>query len=191
MRQQRDRYETVLLLATQQQGKLTLYRRFQSIGPVVKMLTPPSSSPIPWTRHISSADASVVVVEALVLIFIRLRLHCRCRSLRPVVDPPTPLPLSLIPQTRCIFLVLCRRLRFCSWVLGPVFLFRRHHICLQYPGTVNTLPPLPLETFTQARRLFFLLCRRLSCCCWVIGIILLCQRLRCCRQFLRTVIATL
>ena len=58
----------MLLLATKKQGKSTLRRRFQSIGPVVELLPPPLLSPIPWARHLYSADASVVVIEVFVLI---------------------------------------------------------------------------------------------------------------------------
>ena len=110
-RQQQDREDTVLLLATQYQGKSTLCSRFQSIGPDVEPLLPPSLSPIPCTCRLSSANASFVVVELFGIIFFFRRLRCRHISLGTVVKPPPPLLSSLIPRTRRLFLVLCRRLR--------------------------------------------------------------------------------
>ena len=50
--------------------KSTLRRCCQSICPVVEPLLPPSLSPIPWTRLLSSANASVVIVEVFVIIFL-------------------------------------------------------------------------------------------------------------------------
>ena len=89
-RQQQDRDETVLMLATKYQGKSTLRCCFQSIRPVAKPLPPPSLSLIPCTRCLPSVYASVVAVEVFVSIFLRQRLHCRCRLFGPVVDPLLP-----------------------------------------------------------------------------------------------------
>ena len=97
-RQRIDRDEKVLLLETRQKGKSTLRCCGQSIGPVVNPLPPPSLSPIPWTRRLSSSNAYVVIVLVFVLIFLRRRL-CRChRLLGPFVKPPLPPSLSLIPH---------------------------------------------------------------------------------------------
>ena len=72
----------------------------------------------------------------------------------------------------------------------PVFLCQQHRRC-KLPGTVNIPPPPPSERFSQARRLFCFLHRRLRHHGRVLGIIFLCRRLRRCCQFLRPVIATL
>ena len=151
------------------------------------------SSPIPWTRHLSSAYASVFIVVVFVRIFLRLRLHLRrCHRFGgPVIEPLPPLPLSLIPRTRCLFLVLRRRLRRRHWVLGTVCLRQRHRRCRQFPGPINTSLPLPSETFSWERRLFCFLCRHLRRHRWVLGLIFLWQRLRRCCQFLSPVIATM
>ena len=147
----------MLLLATRQQVKPTLRCCFQSTGPVVDLLPPPSLYSIPWTRRLSSADASVVFVVVFVLIFLRRCLRHRLRFPRPVVYPPPPPLLSLILRTCRIFLVLFRHLRRRRCVCEPVLLFHRRRHCSQYPGPVNAPAPPPLETFTQTRCIFFFL----------------------------------
>ena len=143
-------------------------------------------------RLISSYDASVVVFEVFVPIFLYRRLRRRRRFLGPVVNPPPPPPLSSspIPQTRRIFLVLRRRLRRRCWVLGTVFLRRHHHCRRQFPGPVNKLPPPPLETLNQARCLFCFLCQQLRCRLRFLRIIFLYRRLPHFCHFLRPFIAT-
>ena len=121
-RQRLDKDETVLLLATRKQGKSTLRCCCQSTRPIVNPLPPPSSSLIPWTRHLSFTDTSIVVALVFVLIYLLRRLRRRHRFLGTVVKPPPPLLLSPIPRTRRVFLVLfqhhcCRR-----GVRGPVLL---------------------------------------------------------------------
>ena len=113
MRQRQDRDETVLLLASQQQGQPTLRCRCQSTGPVVKLLSPPSLYMICQTCHLSSTDASIVVDAVFVIIFLHLRLCHHRRSLGPVVDPSLPPLLFLIPRTRRLLFILCQRLCCC------------------------------------------------------------------------------
>ena len=178
----------MLLLATWYQRKPTLRRRYQFIRPIVKPPTPPLSSPITWSRRLSSANASVVILEVFVLIFLHWRLRRHCRFLGSVVDPPLPPSLSPIPRTRCLFFVLRWRLHCCCWVLGTGSLRWRHRRC-QFPGTVNTLPPPTSETFTQAHSLLYFLHLCLYCFHRVLVIIFIYRRLCCCCQLLRPVIA--
>ena len=84
-RQQLDRDQTVLLLATWKQVKYALCCCCQFTRPVVYQLPHPPPSSIPWTRRLSSADASVVVVVVFVIVFLFRRLR-RCRRfLGPIV----------------------------------------------------------------------------------------------------------
>ena len=124
----------------------TRYRRdsVSVSNAIASKIDTPLSFPIDRSRRLSSASASVVVVEVFVLIFLRQRLRRHCRFLGPVVDPAPPQSLSLIPRTCCLFIVLHRRLRCCRWVLQPVFPCRSHNCRCQLHGTVNTLPPPPL-----------------------------------------------
>ena len=126
---------------------------------------------------------------SIVLVFLCRRLRCCCGFLRPVIFPPSPPLLSLIPRTHRIFCVRCQRLSCRRGLLKPVFLRHRHRCHGQFPGPVNTLPPLSPEMFTQARCLFcflwWCLCRRRF-----LRFVFLCRCLCPCRQFLRPVIAT-
>ena len=131
--------------------------------PIVDLLPPPSSSLISWTRHLFSADASVVIFVVCVLIFLLRRLCCCFRFLGPVAYPPPPLLLSPIPRTRRIFLVLFRRLRRHRWVCGPVLLCQHLRRCCQYPDPINTPAPPRLETFTQTCCISCFLNWRLRC----------------------------
>ena len=173
MRHQLDRYETMLLLATRKQGKPTLHCCWQFTRPVINTLPPLSSYRIPWTRRLSSAGASVVIVVVFVIIFIRRRLRCSRRFLRPVVYLLLHQLLSLIPLTRCIFLVLCRSRRHHHWVRSPVLICQRRCHCCQYPDSVKTQEPPPLETFTRTCCIFSFLNWRLSCNCQDLGLIIL------------------
>ena len=111
-RQQLDRDETALMLATLKQVTSTLRCHLQSTRHVVDLLPPPSLYLIPWTHRLSSDNVSVVVVLVFMFIFLLRRLRRRCRFLGPVVYPLPPLFLSLIPRTCFVSLVLFRRLRF-------------------------------------------------------------------------------
>ena len=75
--------------------------------------------PIPLTRRISSANGSVIVFKARVLLFL-CRRRCRfCRYLGRVFELPPPSSSSPIYWKRRLLLALCRRL--C------------HHHCLPPP----------------------------------------------------------
>ena len=163
---------------------------FQPIGSVVELLPPPLPSPIPLTRHISSADASVVVKVQGVIFFSRR--HHRChRSLGPIFEPPPLLPSSPIPRTCHLSTVLCRRLCCCRWFLRPVLLHKRRCCHRKSPGpAVTPPPPPPLETFPQACCHFLSLHWRLYCHLWIPWTHIPPQRICCRRQVLRLVINT-
>ena len=174
-----------------------LYRQFT--GPI-NTLPHLLSETFTWSRHLVCFLHQHLRCHHRVLriIFLCQRLrHCR-QFLRPVIATPHPLLsflnpqpsllLSLIPQTRRLFLVIRRRLRHCRWVLGTTFFHRRRR-GRQFTVLVITPPPLPLETFTQARCLFCFLHQHLNLC-QVLGPIFLYRHLRCYRQLLRPVIAT-
>ena len=155
-------------------------------------MPPPLLSLIPWTRRLSSADSSVVVVVELfmiILLFLHLRHHCRFLGL--IIKTPLPLSSFLIPWNRCLFLVLLQLLRYCHWVFMIFFLCRFHHRRSQFLWPVNTPPPLLLETFNQARSLLCILHQCLFRRHQFVGIIFLCQRFCRCRQLIRPIITML
>ena len=152
-------------------------------------MPPPLLSLITWTRRLSSADSYVVVVvEIFMIILIRLHLRHCCRFPRPIVKNPPPLSLSLILYARCLFLILRQLLRCCRWVLSIVFLCRFHHCRSQFLRPLNTLPPLLLDIFNQARSLLCILHWRLCRRHQLLGVIFLCQLLFRCRQLFRHLI---
>ena len=189
-RQRLERDETLLLLATWNQGTWTLRYSCQFTGPVVDLLPPPLLSSIPWTLCLSSADASVVVVVVSVIIFLLQRLYHCCRFFGSVIYPPPPPSLSPIPRTRHVFLVLCRPLCCHLWVRWPVLISQCSPCCCQYPEFVSTLAPPRLETFTHTRYIFCFLNWRIRCLCRYLRIICLCQRLCRGRQLLSPFIET-
>ena len=189
-RQQLDRDKTLLLLATWNQGKWTLRYSCQFTRPVVDPMPPLLLSSIPWRLYLSSADASVVVVVVSVLLLLLRRLYHCSRFFGCVIYPPPPLSLSPIPQTRHVFLVLCRPLCCHLWFLWPVLLYQCRPCCRRYPELVITLAPPRLETFTWTRCIFCFLNWLIRCHCRYLRIICLCQCLCRGRQFLMPFIAT-
>ena len=114
-------------------SKIKLSCCCQSTGPVVEPLPSLSSSSIPWTRHLSSVDASVVVVLVFVLIFFRRRLCRRCIFLGAVVYPPPASAGVSVPSDAAYIP--------CPLPAPPSFsLILRARLTIQTPPSSSSIP---------------------------------------------------
>ena len=141
---------------------------------------------------LSSSIPQAYLHQPTPLLWSEITQACHRDATASVVVPESSPPpsLSVIPRTRRLLLVLCRRLRHCSWVCVPVLLFWRRCRRHQYPEPVKTPAHTPLETFNRTHCLFCFLSRRLCCRRRDLGFILLYRPFHPCRQLIRPIIAT-